>query len=428
MPTHPISGHRLPFRYLLVPVLAAALVLESAAPAAAFGGQFDNSFSGDGKLGLNLSSGEDYLWDVAIDPVAPRIVGVGATPSGWVIVGLRANGTLDSGFGVGSTGYTLTDFGSDDDYATAVAVQPDGKYVVVGRAMGASGKFGIARYDEYGYLDPTFSQNGVTTTDFGSGDDFAQDVAIQPNGKIVVAGRSGGTDSRFAVARYNANGGLDTTFSSDGKATANLTTGEDNGIAVELQADGKIVVAGYASGYGGRIGLARFNANGSLDSSFSGDGQLTKNFTSAIDVAWGLAIQPADGKIVLGGRAGGDNAKMVALRYNTDGTADTAFSGDGWMTVDITSFVDYASSVALQPDGSIVLGGSANFEFYALVRLTAAGSLDPTFGDGGTRIANITAGFDVLTGIALQADGSIVGVGESSGKGGQISAARFLGS
>jgi uncharacterized delta-60 repeat protein len=292
-------------RPLVATGFALALFVQSVSPAAAAVGDLDDTFDGNGKLTLNLSGGSDVVHDIVVQPGDQKIVGVGAMNPGeqqFAIVRWNTDGTADATFG-GGDGIVSTNFGTGAEAATAVALQADGKIVAVGAAPGSGGQFAIARYNTDGTLDATFSGDGRTTTNFTSGDDFAWDVEVQPaDQKIVVAGRSAGTDPRFAVVRYNTNGSPDSSFSGDGKTTFNLTVGEDNATAVALQADGKVVLAGYASGSGGQVGLARLLANGSLDLAFSGDGRLIKNLTKGEDFAWGVAVQPGDQKIVLAGR------------------------------------------------------------------------------------------------------------------------------
>jgi uncharacterized delta-60 repeat protein len=419
---------QVPARRLLAIGFVLALAAHSASPVAAAVGDLDDTFDDNGKMTLDFGAGDDFLWDVAIQSGDQKIVAVGQWAAGdaqWLILRLNPDGTPDATFS--DDGFANLGFSTGDDYATALAIQTDGKIVVAGRASGSGGRFGIARFNTDGTLDSTFSSDGKTTTDFTTGDDIAWDVGIAADDKIVVGGRSAGSDPRFAVARYNPDGTPDETFSSDGKATANLTTGEDNGIALALYDSGKVVLAGYASGSGGQIGLARFRAGGTLDTGFSGDGKLTKNLTSGLEVAWGVAIQPGDDKIVVGGRTGGANSKFVALRYNVDGSPDNTFSGNGNFSVDITSFQDDAYDLVLQSDGKILLAGTADYEFFAVVRLTDTGTVDSSFAHGGTMIVNFTPGYDIATGIAVESDGDVVVVGSSSGGGGKASIARLLG-
>jgi uncharacterized delta-60 repeat protein len=254
-----------------------------------------------------------------------------------------APGDLDLTFASG--GKQRTDFGFGSSEAAATVLQPDGKIVAVGgvRGSGVPGDcgpsdFALARYNTDGSLDTSFGGDGRQTTDFG-GTDGAKGVALQDDGKIVVVGGGGGgCFGDFALARYNMDGSLDASFSGDGKLLA-TDLGQANGVAV--QDDGKIVVVGIGF-------LARYNSDGSLDTSFSGDGKLTTDFG-----AYGVALQ-GDGKIVAAGSGAGD---FAVARYNpSDGSLDTGFSGDGKQTADFGGS-DQANGVALQGDGNIVAVG-----------------------------------------------------------------------
>ena len=156
------------------------------------------------------------------------------------------DGSLDKP-GFGPDGYRETDLGSAGDAANAVAIQPDGKIVLAGVTSSMSSDFALARYNDDGSLDTTFSGDGKLTTDFAGNDDTGTGVAVQPDGRIVVAGYSfsGTTNHDFAVARYNPDGSLDTSFSGDGKQTADLGS-NDIATGIALQPDGKIVLAGYS--------------------------------------------------------------------------------------------------------------------------------------------------------------------------------------
>ncbi|HLB62839.1 MAG TPA: delta-60 repeat domain-containing protein [Actinomycetota bacterium] len=172
-----------------------------------------------------------------------------------------------------------------------------------------------------GDLDETFSGDGKKTTDIGAGSDAADDVAIQPNGRIVAVGRSAGD---YALARYRSGGALDGSFGGDGKVTAEF--GEYEGAeAVAIQADGKMVVVGSAGEVDAAI--VRFGADGTPDSSFGGDGQVVFD-TGKEESLHGVALQP-NGRIVAAGRLGGN---FLVARFNPNGTPDATFSGNGWAT------------------------------------------------------------------------------------------------
>ena len=224
-----------------------------------------------------------------------------------------------------------------------------------------------------GDLDTTFDSDGKVTTAIGSGTDRAFSVAIQSDGKIVVAGLSNnGSNDDFALVRYNTDGTLDTNFDSDGKVTTAIGSGNEQALSVAIQSDGKIVAAGRSSnGSNDDFALVRYNTDGTLDTTFDSDGKVTTAIGSGTETAYSVAIQ-SDGKIVAAGFSfNGSNNDVALVRYNTDGTLDTNFDSDGKVTTDIGSYNDYARSVAIQSDGKIVVAGFSNNgsnDDFALVR------------------------------------------------------------
>ncbi len=238
-----------------------------------------------------------------------------------------------------------------------MAIQGDGKIVAVGSRGPVCGDFALARYNPNGSLDTSFSGDGKQTTNFGDAAQGATGVAIQGDGKIIAVGSGGPDLGDFALARYNPNG---------------IARHE---LLRRRQADDRLRrfrrgERGGAPGQQGRIGrqrqprwngganfaLARYNPNGSLDTTFSGDG---KQMTDVGDVANGVALQ-GDGKIVAAGRgAGGGGYAFALARYNPNGSLDTSFSGDGKQTTDFgfPNQIGGARGVALQGDGKIVAVG-----------------------------------------------------------------------
>ena len=219
-----------------------------------------------------------------------------------------------------------------------------------------------------GDLDPTFGGYGVVRTDLTPGEDDGFAVAIQPDGKIVVAGGKGidGPNPRFAIVRYETDGSLDPSFGGgDGKVSIDFTPGDDFAYAVRIQADGKIVVAGAAAYFGGnsRFALARLTSDGSLDPTFGGDGKVMTDITPSYDWLNGMALQP-NGKIVVVGSlsAGTNNGKIGVLRYRSDGSLDPAFGGDGIVRADPTPTYDDGFAVGVEADGQIVVAGGAGFD------------------------------------------------------------------
>ena len=213
--------------------------------------------------------------------------------------------------------------------------------------------FALARYNPNGTPDTSFSGDGKLTANFA---DTAHDVALQSDGKIIVAGSASGD---FAVARYDEDGDLDPAFSGDGRATVGFTDSEGPGAhAIVIQPNGKIVAAGGTSGYftSGDFALARFDPDGSLDAEFGVDGVVTTSFGEAgYVVASDVVLEP--GRLLAAGRARGD---FALARYGLGGALDPGFSGDGRLTTDL-GYGEGASSIAVQPDGRIVVGGDAYY-------------------------------------------------------------------
>ena len=334
-------------------------------------GSLDPSFSGDGREQTNFT-GFDGAADVALQGNKIVVVGFSTDNTGtahFALARYNPNGSLDTSFsGDGKQTTAVGAFGEGG--ANGVALQSDGKIVAVGTTNengSHTRDFALARYRLNGSLDPSFSGDGKRTPDLAFGEFAgARGVAIQADGKIVVVGEVSDGIGDFALARFNPNGSLDTSFSGDGLQTTDFLFGVGAaGTDVAVQGDGKIVAVG---GAGGDFALARFNPNGSLDTSFSGDGLQTTDFLfGAADQAFDVAIQ-ANGRIVAVGVAGGGATgnDFGLARYNASGILDASFSADGRKRTNFGGS-DSAGGVALQGDGRIVAVGAGNGEF-ALAR------------------------------------------------------------
>jgi uncharacterized delta-60 repeat protein len=401
--------------------LAGALLVAS--PSLAVPGALDTTFSSDGKARTNFTAGDDAGNGIAVRPDGTIVVVGGANFDEFAVARYADDGTLDSTFS--GNGEVRTDLSSGRDFANGVALQVDGKIVVAGRSGGTGGRFGLVRYNTDGTLDTTFGVDGKVRTNFTAGDDVANGVALQPNGKIVVVGSA--NFDKFAVARYNDDGTLDSTFSTNGKLVTNFSIVSDWANAVAIQANGKIVAAGTAGSteFTGTFALVRYNANGTLDSTFGGDGKVRTDFDAEQDVAFGVAIQ-TNGKIVAAGGGDVSGPTFALARYNTNGTLDTSFSGNGKVRTDFSRGLDAAHGVVVQADGKIVAAGHAGFDTFALARYTAGGALDPTFSGDGKLRTNFSRGHDFANGAALQVDGKIVAAGRVGGRGGRFGLARYL--
>lgn len=343
-------------------------------------------------------------WAVAM------VVFLAGVPVAITLPAVAAPGDLDTTFS--DDGKVTTDFTSAEDTAYGVAIQDDGKIVVAGTTRYR--RFALARYNTDGSPDTTFSGDGKVTTDFTPRGDAAYAVAIQADGKIMAAGYAQfHGDLKFALARYTTDGSLDTTFSGDGKVTTDFTSGADGAYGVAIQDDGKIVAVGGAGGHElapQTFALARYRPNGRLDTTFSGDGKVRTNFwRGGGDSAYAVAIQE-DGKIVA---AGGDS-RFALARYRPGGGLDATFGGDGKVSTSIRTICCGSDAgvfaVAIQPDGKIVAAGVAALCCFALARYNSNGSLDTTFDDDGKVTSEESFG-GFAYGVAVQADGKIVAAG-----------------
>lgn len=408
-------------RLLVVSAALAAMGVFAGSLSAA-AGDLDPTFDADGKVVTDIGTTDDRAYDVALQRDGKIVVVGEAFAGAWNFVLARYNrsGSLDGSFGAG--GIVRTEFG----WGVGVAIQPDGKIVVVGagRLPGSPGAadFAVARYNADGTLDATFGVGGKAAADFGFSD-FASDVAIQQDGKIVVAGsarreRFIGTEA-FGLARFNPDGSLDFSFDGDGRVMTAFTSFSDGGSALELQRDGKVVVSGYAGfdqgGQSSATGaMARYNPDGSLDGTFDGDGRLT-----TADVATSELALQTDGKILVAG--GG------ILRLNPDGTRDTGFGRGGVVAIDCM----WAGPVLVQPDRKIIVaGGTRKAPDFTVLRLHPDGRVDAGFRGGDCEGVDLGSGSsDVPTAAVLQTDRRIVVAGWTQLPGSQnhdFAVARYL--
>jgi uncharacterized delta-60 repeat protein len=319
---------------------------------------------------------------------------------------------LDPTFGDG--GIVTTDLPSEDEAITDVALQADGKIVAVGSTDNPDGHV-IIRYLADGQLDPAFRISAVPVVD---------QLAVQPDGKIVVGGRS--SSDRFALARLNADGTVDSTFGREGKVVTRFSDNADlQDLAV--QPDGKIVAAGTAIISGDGFLFARYLSDGRLDASFGSNGRVMITLENNPHTLAEVAIQP-DGKILGNGSLSGEGFggdRIGLVRLNEDGTLDPTFGGDGIVVV--TEFDWFAiTGLAVQPDGRILSGGHyrpVGADAFGVARLLPDGTVDSSFGDGGLAHADLSSLNDAPEDVAVQPNGLIVQVGWTSDEGGEANVA-----
>ncbi len=445
---HKLFMHRRPSRVwqhaVSVGLVLTFVVVGLRYKAQAAAGDLDPRFGGGGKITTDVNGSIDITYEIARQSDGKLVVagtggGTEVVPSVFGLARYNQDGTLDSNFGVG--GRILTDFSNATnhvfDQALTVAIQSDGKIVAGGNTCTSQVcDFALARYDTNGRLDPSFGSGGKVTTRFDPFDTYAGAVAvaIQPDGKIIAAGER-------VLARYNSDGGLDTSFGNGGKIETfpeNCYCGPVSAIA--LQPDGKIIATG-----GWQFGLARFNSNGSPDATFGNGGIVTTDFgnTSAVGgYAEAVVLQP-DGKIVMSGSSTFYESivDFMLARYNSDGSLDTTFGSAGIVITDFGSGYRYdgALALALQADGKVVAAGVTsgpqNYDQFALARYNGNGSPDAAFGSGGrlttdfggtgtTDLGNNGANANA---VLLQRDGKIVAAGGAcTTQGCDFALARYL--
>lgn len=335
-----------------------------------------------------------------------------------------ASGDLDPAFS--SDGKVVTDLGRGAD-ASAVAVQSDGRIVVAGTQPGvAGGRWFIARYQPNGALDPSFSSDGIAFVNFGTGYDFLGDLALLDDGRIVVVGGAQGS-TRTALARLGPDGSLDTTFGVGGKRTSDfipltdVAPGYEWALDVEVLGDGSLRLTG---GAGNQIALTAFDPDGAVDTGFSDDGLVRTNVGSGSETGYDLAVAD-DGTMAVTGVAGpGGNRQVPIIRYSADGSPDTAFAGDGMLTVDYTPSYDDGTGVAVLDDGRVLIAGEADGRV-GLSQFLPDGSPDPAFSGDGRQVLDLSGPYEFAARMLHRSDGSIVLAGHIGGSGGRMLLARL---
>lgn len=338
---------------------------------------------------------------------------------------LTPNGALDATFGI--NGVALNDLSTNlADGLRAIVRMDDGRYVACGTfySVGTSTDFVVVRFNSDGSLDGTFDGTGYAVTSFlqsgagGSLFDQCNAVAIQPDGMIVSAGFTAENGpNHVALTRHTAAGVIDAGFGSGGKVDINasaIANVSSEARAVLVQPDGKLLVAGYAFGPGNSEFLVmRLNTDGSLDGSFGSGGITRTPVGPGEDMANAMVRQP-DGRIVLAGSAiVADGRRDFALaRYTTAGGLDASFGSGGLVTTPVGPSDDVAYALVLMPWGRLIAAGSARTSTggsgtdLALVSYNANGSVDTYFGDAGKRMVNISTFDDIIYGLASDIDGA----------------------
>ncbi len=374
-------------------------------------GDLDTSFAGNGKKAINFG-GMDAAQVVLVQPDGRILLaGGGGAASSFCAARLRTNGNLDTTFG--ATGKRKVDFGAADESAFGAALQPDGKIVLVGDSHLQPA---VVRLNRAGTRDTTFSGDGKKIFSWGA-IGRVQAVIVLSSGKLLLGGFSGPEGGNIQVARMNPNGALDTTFATGGIATVDFG-GDDFGLAMARQANGRIVIAGRSTVAGAVV--ARLRTTGALDPDFGTGGRVSLG----PGILRAVLVQP-DRKIIVAGNAKNPD-EMTVTRLNPGGTPDGGFGNAGTATLDFGNLANPLDDAVLQPDGKIVVAGfSQEGQVAAVARLNPDGKPDATFGNAG----KATVDFGVAMfghAVALQKNGRIVVAGQLSGTD-DFAVARLLG-
>ncbi|HBA71886.1 MAG TPA: hypothetical protein DCZ63_06725 [Geobacter sp.] len=407
-------------------VVLSLFVLFVTVSASAAPGQLDPNFNGSGIAASPPFSGKinAIVRQTADDMLVVAGSRFNGTGNEFVVARYSSGGTLDTLFGNSGWVSTAQDWSSE---ALAVALQPDGMIVVAGFANDSMrDNIALVRYTAAGAPDMSFGTNGVVRTAIPGLNSRAQSVAVDASGRILVAGYA--ENSGFALLRYTSAGVLDTTFGNNGVVTTLFRSGSDLASCLAIQGDGKIVVAGNSSD--GYFLLARYSADGNPDSQFGFGGSVLTSVGISAGLQ-GIALQP-DGKIVVAGLASNFPSRdIVVARYTDSGSLDSTFNSNGMVTTDINGGDDTAYGVALQSNGRIVVAGSSsNFsgEQLALLRYESDGRADYSFGASGRVLTSVNlSSTSRAQGLLIQPDGRIVAAGYYINGNDNLAVARYLG-
>ena len=383
-------------------------------------GTLDKSFGTDGKVFSETFSASCYA--MAIQPDG-KIIAAGAggydSTGGFFVARYNNDGTLDNSFG--DEGRVITDFiAIGTSHIESVFVLPTGKIIAAGW-FGATAETGIdivlLQYNTNGSLDSSFGVNGIVITNIAK-DDYIYDMAVQPDGKIIVAGdrvkNENDNETSFTV-RYMPNGSLDNSF---GKSGIVLTTYNNNTEinSVALQPDGKIIIGGIYDGFGDFV-LIRYRQDGSLDSSFGVNAIARFDFGEDYGQLFDITIQ-SDGKIIAAGDNGLFVDQMVVVRFTANGAVDSSFGGGkGYTTPFFETGASYTNTALVEENGKILVAGAyytATLGFFTVLRLQENGIMDSSFGENGISLTPFeNAGSISCNAAVLQTDGKVVLGGRS---------------
>lgn len=397
-------------------IILVILILANHFSSYAQGGVLDNSFDSDGMLTLDISNSNDVMKSMVIQPDG-KILVAGYTSDmitdEFCLLRFNTDGSLDVGFGV--SGIVITSF-PFTSVASDIALQLDGKIVVAGHTWsGTNNVFALARYHSDGVLDTTFGSSGLVTSSFPGKGAIARSLKIQSDGKIVAAGHIYTLETdwdEFALSRFNLDGTLDTTFGSEGQVTTSFGVSTKNWInEIQIQNDGRIVAGGFSNDV---FALARYLPNGNLDSTFGESGLKTTFIPGTTQGVINAIVLKSDGSIFAGGFSTDTLNDFTVVKYDSLGTLVSSFGVNGILVDQISTENDAIADMLIQPNGALLAAGSSStsglYQF-ALTSYDSTGNIDTTFGTNGVAKTSISSSFNQLESISLQPDGKILATG-----------------
>jgi uncharacterized delta-60 repeat protein len=391
-------------------------------------GNLDSSFGTNGQLITDLHHSQEYLTAAALQPDGKIIAG---GSSGFhlvnTLVRYKTDGTPDRTFGInGASYFEIDDFGSQ---IYSVAIQPDGKIIATGVSLASNqNNLTVLRFEKNGIIDSSFGKNGIVFIGMQGNDIFGKAIAIQPDGKIIVAGTFVHNDlsnnyEAIIVARLKPDGQLDSTYNGIGLNLLRSLDYNSYATSLVLLPDGKMFVGGGAFKYAGdaKFIVVKTTSSGALDSTFGKKGIGAVSFTNIDYSAVNAMGVQANGKIILGGfsQRDGLSEDFVLVRFNANGSVDNFFGTNGASYTDFGK-QDNANALLIQTDGRIVAVGSSHDtesgeSYFALARYNKNGSLDASFRNQGkllTSFANFdNKKFSYANAALLQPDGKIIALG-----------------
>lgn len=405
-------------------------------------GILDQSFGNQGKVVTNL--GVDEIGRCVAVQADGKILVAGSVegngiPADFLIIRYNSDGTVDSSFG--KKGRKRFDFKNGSDFANAILVLPDQSILLAGSTAdpidASNSDFAMLKLTSNGTLDNNFGPNGRLIIDFQGRKDEASGIAITSDGKILISGttaNTNGSESAFAVAEFNSDGTLNTSFANNGREILGFGLNFATCNAIALQADNKIVLGGTVSNSLGQsnFALARLTPGGVLDNTFGPTGRVSIDFYNKNDYLNSVVMQGS--KILAAGITTNDNntdADFGIVRVNSDGTLDNTFGTQGKVRTDYNSNYNSISQIGLLSDGEIVVSGSVNnysTDFgFIIAGYSAEGVLDNSFGTNGFTETYFTNAAAAAYGMAIQTDDKIVVTGHAQANGGteDVAVARY---